>query len=127
MYEWIEKLPAACPPQNALPPEGDFYRVVPAFPPKDIDFNSTRQDNLLKLFTIDECLVRSCSLFSDCAEGKKLLKLPRHRNKIIVRLSLTVDSGLVLRTFERPGHYSWWRDRRFPLANHIHAIEDTAK
>jgi hypothetical protein len=126
MYEWVENLPENCPPQSAGSPQGDFFRVISAFPPDNSDFNSTRQDNPLKLFAIDECLVRSCSIFSDYAEGKKLLKLPRHRNKIIIRLSLTADSGLVLRTFERPGHYSWWRDRRFPLANHIHAIGDTA-
>jgi hypothetical protein len=127
MYEWVEKLPDICPPQNAMPPKGDFFRVVTTFPPKEVDFNSTRQDNPLKIFAIDECLVRSCSIFSDYSEGKKLLKLPRHRNKIVIRITLTADSGLILRTFERPNHYSWWRDRRFPLVNHIHTIEDTAK
>jgi hypothetical protein len=127
MYDWVEELPDKCPPQSAIPPKGDFFRVIPAFPPKESDFNSTRQDNLLKTFDIDECLVRSCSIFSDYSEGRKLLKLPRHRNKIIIKLSLTADSGLVLRTFERPCHYSWWRDRRFSLVNHIYKIEDSSK
>jgi hypothetical protein len=127
MYEWVETLPEKCPPKDATPPNGDFFRVVSSFLPTDADFNSTRQDNLLKTFDVDECLVCSCSILSDYSESKKLLKLPRHRNKLIVRLNLTADSGLILRTFERPSHYSWWRDRRFPLANHIYKIEDTSK
>jgi hypothetical protein len=119
-YEWVETLPVSCPPVAAAAPEGDYFRVVSAFPPQVSDFNSTRQENLEKVFNVDECLVCSCSIFSKYSECEKLLKLPRRRNKRIVGIHLSSDSGLVLRTFERPFHYSWWRDRRFPIAQHVY-------
>ena len=98
-YEWAEPLPVGCPPAEAVPPDGSgFYRLVESNPPTIRDFYSHRQMKPSSKFSVSECMARACSLqstYDDCANIKKL---PRHRHKAIVRVTLPPESGLVMRT-----------------------------
>lgn len=114
VYEWAEPLPDECPPDDAVPPEGEvYYRMVESFPPTETDFVSHRELYPNKHFSLGECQVRSCSVFTDHSRCADLTKLPRHKDKMVVEFQLDRSSGVVLRTGTRQGHYSWWRSRNF--------------
>lgn len=115
VYEWAEPLPDECPPDDAASPEGEtYYRMVESFPPTDKDFVSHRELYPNKDFkNVPECVARSCSVFSEYGCCAELTKLPRHKHKRVVSLELDTSSGVVLRTFRRQHHYSWWRSQNF--------------
>ncbi len=71
---------------------------------------------------LDECLARSCSIYTDYEACNGLRGLPLHKNKQIVMLVLHPDSGLIKDTYQDLYHYSWWRAKDFdPLPLCIHA------
>ncbi len=112
--EWAEELPPNCPPDAAFPPNHDvFYRLVGQFPPTEEDFFSHRKLYPRKRFHVDECQARSVSIFNRLEEGAKILKLPAHKNKKIVKLVLPPESGVMLQTGQNKAHYSWWRSKRY--------------
>ena len=121
--DWDEPLPNDCPPGDARKPQDEtFYRLVELIPPSDHDFWSQRKLYPEKGFYANECVARSCSLLSNRASIIDLLKLPAHRSKTVVELTLPPHSGVVKKTSKNPDHYSWWRAKGFnpiPLCNEI--------
>jgi hypothetical protein len=112
--EWAEELPSNCPPDEAFPPNYDiFYRLVEGFPPKEEDFFSHRKLYPKKKFPVNECQARSVSLFNRLDECAKIQKLPAHKNKKIVKLTLPPESGVVLQTGQNRAHYSWWLSKQY--------------
>lgn len=122
-YLWAEPLPSDCPPKDAISPNNDsFYRLVNSFPPNDEDFHSHRKLYPNKPFHANECVARSCSVFSSLQDCNKIRKLPRHKEKRIVKLILTPKSGLIMQRGRNKYHYSWWRTKIFdPISNCIEA------
>lgn len=111
--EWFEILPASCPPDDAQECNGTFYRIAHGDPATSSDFFSQRKMNPDKLFSgIDECTLRSISIFSDYDETSKKLKLPKFKKASIAKVELKPDDGLIKKTFG-PHHYSWWRTINF--------------
>lgn len=111
--QWYEELPLQCPPADAIPANGNFYRIAQDVPTKDNDYFSQRKLNPLKTFEgIDECILRSVSVFSSIEEASKRLLLPKFRNNKIVIVRLTPKDGVIKKTFG-PCHYSWWRTKEF--------------
>jgi hypothetical protein len=112
--EWAEDLPSKCPPKTAIIPQYQtFYRLVKQFPPTEEDFYSHRKLYPKKNFKTNECRVHSLSIFSSLKECAKLLKLPLHKNKKIIKLTLTPESGVILQTGNNPSHYSWWKKEKY--------------
>lgn len=110
--EWAEELPANCPPIGAENPDNRwFYRLVNTFPPSASDFVSNRTLFPNKIFNIDECIVRALSIFETAIACREILKLPLHKDQLLVKLLLPDVSGLVLRTKKK--HYSWWKRKSF--------------
>lgn len=108
--EWAEELPPNCPPESAFAPKYEaFYRLVKQFPPSQEDFYSHKKLYPKKHFKTNECRAHSLSIFSDPNECAKLLKLPLHKHKKIVQLTLPPESGVILPTGNHPTHYSWWK------------------
>ncbi len=113
--KWFEELPESCPPEDAVICEGTFYRIAAGDPVKSLDFFSQRRLNPDKIFVgvgIDECIVRSVSLFNDLDETQKRLRLPKFRNSTIVEIVLSEEDGMIKKTFG-VAHYSWWRSHCF--------------
>lgn len=111
---WDEPLPEDCPPNDSRCPQNEkFYRLVEGFPPTDRDFWSHRKLYPNKGFHANECIARSCSLLLNLSSGIKLLKLPTHRSKTVVELTLPPHSGVVKNTGKSSDHYSWWRASGF--------------
>lgn len=115
--EWFENLPQFCPPSDANPCNGTYYRMAEGNPATSKDFFSQRRLQPNKVFKgqgIDECITRAVSLFGDLEDAKKRLKLPKFRNAVIASVALNPKDGLMKKTF-RDSHYSWWRSKCFEV------------
>ena len=64
---------------------------------------------------IDECIVKSISLFSDRKEIEKRMKLPKFRKAVIAEVCLKPKDGMIKKTFGA-AHYSWWRTNEFDVS-----------
>lgn len=74
---WYEQLPPLCPPADAVPCGGKYYRIAKGNPVTDGDFFSQRKLQPDKQFTglgVDECIARSISLFSEISDASRRLK-----------------------------------------------------
>lgn len=116
--KWFETLPEQCPPFDANKCSGCFYRIAQGNPATSADFFSQRMLQPDKVFIgagIDECIVRSISLFADIDDVKKRLKLPKFRNANIALVTLQQEDGVMKKTFGG-SHYSWWRTCTFNIS-----------
>ena len=112
---WFEQLPEQCPPKDATPSQGAFYRIVSGIPTGTEDYFSQRHLQPNKIFVgegIDECIVRSISLFNNRNAAARRLLLPKFRNQKNAVIHLESKDGVIKKTFG-PSHYSWWRSKEF--------------
>lgn len=118
-FDWAEALPPDCPPEDAIQPVGIFYRFVESVPTTKRCFLSQRALAPNKKFKgVSDCVARSLSIVKGVENAYQLQRLPTLKNKIMLKLYLTRQAGLVKRTFKRCGHYSWWRNRHFDIDAH---------
>lgn len=113
--EWFENLPQYCPPSDANPCNGTYYRIANGDPATSKDFFSQRKLQPEKVFKgqgINECITRAISVFAEIEDARKRLRLPKFRNAVIARVELEAKDGLIKKTF-RDSHYSWWRSKDF--------------
>ena len=116
--DWFEELPPLCPPSDAIPCNGRFYRIAKGNPVDNGDFFSQRKLQPNKIFTgkgIDECIARAISLFSDATDASRRLKLPKFRNANVAEVVLQPKDGVMKKTFS-DSHYSWWRSKNFEVS-----------
>lgn len=121
---WFEELPSQCPPADAMPAQGRFFRIAKGLPTESEDYFSQRHLQPDKVFIgegIDECIVRSVSLFNDLEVAKMRLRLPKFRNQIIVAVDLEPVDGVMKKTFGL-SHFSWWRSTDFNFSKATLAI-----
>lgn len=111
------QLPAGCPPEGYIPADGVFYRL--SWPSGKLGQTLPDESWVLPLDTktsdmfqqFDECDAYS---FSICSELDDLIKartiLGWAKKKCIVRLRLTPEMGVVLKTPSPVGdsHHDWW-------------------
>lgn len=115
---WYEELPPQCPPIDASPCNGRFYRIAKGNPASDGDFYSQRKLQPDKVFIghgIDECIARAISLFADENDAVKRLKLPKFRKANIAEVILQPKDGVMKKTFS-DSHFSWWRSTDFDVS-----------
>lgn len=115
---WYEQLPPLCPPADAIPCGGTYYRIAKGNPATDGDFFSQRKLQPDKRFTglgVDECIARSISLFAEEDDAVRRLKLPKFRHANIAEVTLTPKDGVMKKTFSA-SHYSWWRSIDFEVS-----------
>ncbi|MDR3401763.1 MAG: hypothetical protein P4L99_04615 [Chthoniobacter sp.] len=115
--EWAEPLPANCPPAEAKKPTGGTYYRVTQNPPREEDFDSFCILFPERVVPVNECEARSCSLFDELTVVRGLLNFRKNKGKIITRITLPAESGVISKT-GRPNHWSWWRRAEFQLLAH---------
>ena len=101
--------PDNCPPEDAEPVDGIYYRVVKECPPTKLDFVPNKLKDPLRLWQSakDKCCACGISLFSDAAQAqKKMKRFPQIGNKI-ASAELKPDHGLVKKT-GRASHHTLW-------------------
>lgn len=115
---WFEQLPQYCPPADATPCNGDYFRLANGDPATSADFFSQRKLQPNKIFTgngVDECITRAVSLFQDKSDAVKRMKLPKFKRAVIARVRLEPKDGMMKKTFSG-SHYSWWRSTEFDVS-----------
>ncbi|MCZ4520729.1 hypothetical protein O4220_19645 [Rhodococcus ruber] len=112
--EWPSHYPNQCPPADAAPAEGVFYRLVDELPPTGDDVLSHMQIKLDgrrfqdRNFD-DECMASGLSLFNDDAPLlKKRAKLPALRKKMLAKGDIS-GPGKIKQSGADISHYTWWR------------------
>ena len=119
--DWYEQLPPLCPPSDAVPCSGTYYRISKGNPATDKDFFSQRKLQPNRVFTglgVDECIARSISLFSELNDATRRLKLPKFRSANIAEITLQPKDGVMKKTFS-DSHYSWWRSVDYDVSQAI--------
>ena len=115
VHEWFEELPDQCPPAQASNLEKFVcYRLCEGAQPAEGDFLSHRTLFPKKVFRVPECQARAISVYKEAEDLDSVLKLPAHKHKIKVKITLGQDDGAVMKTGQG-SHYSWWRSKRFDL------------
>ena len=115
--EWFEELPVACPPSDAAPCNGEYFRIVSGNPATSPDFFSQSKLQPNKIFVgkdIDECIAKAVSLYNEKGDALKRLKLPKFKHAVIAVVELEPKDGVMKKTF-RDSHYSWWRSTNFDI------------
>lgn len=110
-YTWFEHLPEQCPPKEAKPCNGIYYRIAKGVPTESEDYFSQRMLQPEKIFQgegIDECILRAVSVFDNPEMAQKRLKLPKFKSQVVIKVVLSEKDGVMKKTFG-PSHYSWWR------------------
>jgi hypothetical protein len=102
-----------CPPAEATTGKFIVYRLVDNIPIKVEDIWSYHTLYPTKVFK-SECMARSCSVYTDCKDLKRLRKMPKFRGKMIVVINIEEKDGVLLKT-STFSHYSWWISREFDL------------
>ncbi|MET9203350.1 hypothetical protein [Gordonia sp. NPDC003585] len=116
LAEWPEHFPDSCPPADASPAEGFFYRIVDAAPPQDDDFLSN-----LRLFQLgkrfkrgknwtDDCQAAGLSVLADRDEAINLRDSCGPMRRKAIAHGDTTGIGLMKHTPGRAGasHHTWW-------------------
>ena len=114
-YEWFEQLPEQCPPKDAVPCSGVYFRIAKGIPTDSDDYFSQRMMQPNGVFMgegIDECILHAVSLFAALDDAKKRLKLPKFRKQTVVKVTLAPEDGVIKKTFGT-SHHSWWRSTKF--------------
>ena len=119
-WNWPSDFPEDCPPQQASPTDGTYYRIVKNGPPEPNDFVSVyhqdrrRAENAVKAGIRSQCETMGLSVYTDREDAIQCaLRYPRIGDKI-ADLSLTPESGKVLGTggvFR--SHSTWWKVEDF--------------
>ena len=113
--KWFEELPPGCPPAEATPSDGPFFRLG-SIPPEDSDFWSHRKRFPNKFFQVSECQARSISVFDSASAVENLKRrYPILTQKPIFQIDLTPKDGLALQTGDNEHHFSWWRSTEFQM------------
>ncbi|KXK67385.1 hypothetical protein BC89_32205, partial [Pseudomonas monteilii] len=75
------------------------------------------------VFKAPECIARAVSVFRDYEDCCRLLNLAVHENKVVLKLTLKADAGVIKKTGKSKTHYSWWRQSAFDPAPLAQAVE----
>lgn len=114
-HEWYEELPDQCPPSGSFSVEGFVcYRLCESAKPAEKDFLSHRKLYPNKVFNAPECRARAISVFKQPEDLDPFLKLPIHKHKAKIKITLCEDDGLAMKT-GKASHYSWWRSKGFSM------------
>ena len=131
-WYWPEDFPDGCPPEQAPPAEGIFYRIVKGDPPEQGDFislyhqNPTRAQKVIESSSRTKCVTMGLSVFTEREDALGCAKqFPKLGDKI-ARLALTPQAGKALKTHGmRESHNTWWAPRGLDPVDTIQAVENT--
>jgi hypothetical protein len=123
--DWVETLPSQCPPVDAVPPEGVYYRAVSADCTEDDFVPYARLYPMKKYTAAQACNARALSIFSDvedCLDAMKLPSLQKLGQTCVAKITLTAKDGMISKGRQPNSHYSWWRTRDFDLNTSVEPI-----
>lgn len=107
---WPKFYPPNCPPADAKPANGVFFRLVKSNPPEPKDFIPHFKQFPNKAFECP-CKASGISVNPDDGNAINLLKrIPGYKKKLVAVGELSPDCGVVLCTpiESNPSHHTWW-------------------
>lgn len=123
--DWVENLPPQCPPSNAVPPEGVYYRAVSEKCTENDFIPYARLYPNRKYIGVKACISMALSIHTsveECAEATKLPALQKQGQTHVAKIILTEKDGLVWKGNDKGTHYSWWRTHDFTIENAVESI-----
>jgi hypothetical protein len=115
-YVWPADLPEGCPPEDAVPAQGSFYRFVNSATVKAKDFVRAIDRPNANYPPEEQCEASAISLFADPADVSLAKKLvPAFKSKKVAQGDLQPHMGVIKNTpmtlpdgtlFE--SHHDWW-------------------
>lgn len=120
--EWVSKLPDGCPPEEILIPDGDiFYRfVLDINQISEKDFRSYLELYPEKNYTGYNQVMASGLSVLDSVPDSGLIRLPKFRKyKGIVKITLSAEDGVLVKSGSDEHHYTWWRTTSFDINSSI--------
>ena len=113
---WPADFPEDCPPEEATPASGVFYRIVKNDPPELGDFisiyhlNRRRANDMIRRDSQIQCTLMGLSVYADANDAVWNARRYHGLGDKIARLALGSDAGEILPT-PRNGnsHYTWWQ------------------
>ncbi len=122
--EWRDHLPHDCPPSDAEPAKGEFYRLIKKkhTHPQLEDFRSKCEENIECAESpfqglpggITKCQFCGLSVLKSIEDVQFLQKkIPRFRKDVAAIGTLNPNLGKIKHTPEKaqPSHYTWWIKR----------------
>ncbi len=113
--EWYNHLSHDCPPSDAKPANGEFFRLIKKIntSPCADDFRSGREDNVGKELPngITECQACGLSVLQSLDDVYRLQRrVPVFRKHVAARGSLTPNLGCIKHTPtpRENSHHTWW-------------------
>lgn len=116
--DWVEKLPPQCPPSDAVPPEGVYYRAVSEEYSENDFIPYARLYPKRKYVGANACISRALSIYTnicECVDTTKLPALQKLGQTHIAKITLTEKDGLVQKKCDNGSHHSWWRSHDFKI------------
>ena len=116
--DWVESLPSQCPPPDAVPPEGEYFRAVSADCSENDFIPYARLYPNRQYKGAMACKSMALSIYSnkeECIYATKLPSLQKLGQTHIVKVTLTERDGLVQKEQNKSSHHSWWRTRDFDI------------
>ena len=121
---WRDRLPADCPPREAVEPSQTFYRIAKTNPPSEGDFVPIYDKNrrhaersIARRAEITLCAVMGLSVFSDIGRAESQIRQMPRIGGYIMALSLDETDGHVVGFPDDPFHYTFWPNDGFdPIA-----------
>lgn len=97
--------PLGCPPDNAAPPSGTYFRLATSSPPREDDFKTNEEEGT-KL-NARPCKRRALSLCLTLNDARKLMALYPPLGSFVAEVRLAPAHGVVLVTGQQ-GHVAYW-------------------
>lgn len=118
--EFLESLPASCPPNDAKFDElTGVWRFAASENSSKEEFASHAQLGKTKPDKVDACRWSSCSLFEEKAM-RNMAKTPRFRDMFRVKLDIPAASGMHV---NKKGHIDFWMLSTFDPCTAIVEVE----
>ena len=115
-----DDFPEDCPPEQALPANGAYYRIVKGNPPTSHDFDSayhqnpSRAEREIERGRRTRCETMGLSVFSDQRHAIQCASQYPRIGTMISLVTLTNEAGKVLRTGGQfDSHHTWWKSLDF--------------
>ena len=128
--DWVETMPSQCPPSDAVPPDGVYYRAVSANCSEDDFIPYARLYPTRRYIGSLACTARALSIYTnpdDCVKATMLPALQKLGQTSIAKVALTSKDGLVQRGQGIDSHHSWWRTRNFDSKTSVEPINAPAR
>ena len=124
VLRWPADFPEDCPPDEAYPAIGVYYRIVKTDPPEPGDFvsiyylNRRRANDMMRRGLETQCTLMGLSVYADANDAIWNARRYHSLGDKIARLTLEADAGKMLPT-PRDGnshHTLWQADGYNPVA-----------